>query len=792
MAAGYPQGTGELSRAREIGLPPADRLGRANEHALGLPLLLPGYDVEQVVHPVDEIDVGPAWRAEKNLGSPGAAVKGVGGTVEGTEVGLGLDDAGASLAPAHPMDEDFSDKVAGETLRGAIEEGDLTLADPGRRTARHAVIYTRSWGGRQRHLRLAGAIRVGHSWIVRSRKVLTMASNEAKISNISGRLTKTWGPVMNSYYLRSVDTLRKRLEDLGSQSAALYLSIGRTMPVLLHELEEGFAEPERIIASFSASNSGGASGGIVREARDVVVEAAEFFGEMGRRDEAMLAAIAQSIERLSQLDKRIGAIREIAFEMELVSLNSMVTAIKAGLPGRALSYITDELRRLSSRTVDAAERITSRGKTILERLSALRTMLSEVHDFQRFFYSGFGEKLSSSFGRFQEAAYAIADSLSQIAERAQGVRSPLSRIMEEVQQQDIIKQGVDQVVISLSQLGEAANLTDEEAKLDTLSFREHIAGLCVSMLDDIDARIGRGVYLFTSELQAIKEQLDRVEQERLSFLKSTVPASSGADKEEVNAPWSLSFDESARVLGEISANIERAKDAKKGIVGETQAVVQELGLLEESLQRFARVTSQFYPIKVLSQLEVTKQRLLDKGITTIEQMSALSERINVEMADALAMVRDVMKQSNEQVRSYALIAHKEVIAVETMAARIEHATGRFLNLRERIAASLASFSLYSTAFLDNLKASERAVEGVGELTADVGAIRAEVDSLWQEAKHMRGKGLSDLRIGTWTVKDERLRGLIERFTLFAHKRTAAAIGGFEVEQGGAEGELTIF
>ncbi len=595
---------------------------------------------------------------------------------------------------------------------------------------------------------------------------------------------------MDSDYLRGVDTLKTRLEELGARSAALYLSLARTLPLLLRELETGFAEPERIIAGFSASGGAQASGGIVREARDVVVEAAEFFGEMGRRDEAMLAAIAQGIERLSRLDERIGAIREIAFEMELISLNSMVTAVKAGLPGRAFSFITDELQRLSSRTVEAAEGITSRGKIILERLTSLRATLSEVHDFQRFFYSGFGERLSSSFGRFQEAAYAIAGSLSEIAGRARGIRAPLARIMEEVQQQDIIKQVVDQVVVSLSKLGEEAGLADEEAMLDTLSFREHIAGLCVSMLDDVGARVGRGVRLFTSELSEIREELDRVEGERLSFLKST--ATRGTDKGEVIAPWRLSFDESAKVLAEISANIERAKDTKQSIVAETQAVVRELALLEESLQRFARVTSQFYPIKVLSQLEVTKQRLLDKGVTTIEQMSALSERINLEMADALDMVRDVMKQSSEQVRSYALVGRREVIAVEAMAARIGHATGRFLSLRESITSALASFSLYSDAFLDNLKSCERAVEGVGELTAEAGAIRSEVGALWREAKLMQGKGLSDRRIGSWTVKDERLRGLIEQFTLFAHKRTAASIGGFEVEEGDAEGKLTIF
>lgn len=594
---------------------------------------------------------------------------------------------------------------------------------------------------------------------------------------------------MNKGSADRVDPLRSRLEVLGASSAALYMELGQILSALLRELERGFAEPERIIASFSSQREGG-SALVIRDATEVVVEAAALLGEIGPRDEEMLGAIGRTIERLVQLDGRLGAIREIALEMELISLNSMVTAIKAGYPGRALSYITDELKRLSTRTIEAAEAITTHGKNISERLGTLRKTLSETHASQELLHANLGEKLATSFKRYGEATLGIVGTLSEITRRAKGVREPLGRIMEEVQQQDIVKQAIDQVVITLARLGEVASDGGEGGeRLDRLTFREHIARLSAAILEDVGARVGRNAIAFTREVGRIRDLLNRIEHDRLRFLESLKGDRAGGEPRGGEA-WTETFQEAARALDEVSGSIERTKAAKRLLAQETDAVMLELGSLEESLDRFAQVTSQFYPIKVLSQLEVAKQRRLDEGGATIGQMASLSERINGEMAAALQMVRESMKRSGEEVRFGA--GQRGVAEVETMAAKIATATERFLHLRDTMGASISTFSLYSSEFFGSLKSAEAAVAGVNRLQAEIASIRAEVDAFGREAEEERARELRERQVPSWTVQDERLRELMERFTVFAHKRTAATIGGFEIEQGGGEGELTIF
>ena len=127
MGAGDGEGAGEFAGAAgEVagaaslahGLEASEGLKRPDEDAAGGAVGL-GDDVEALVHPVDEIDVGMAGGAEDDAGARGESAGGVGSEIADTEVGFDFDDAAGGFV----VDENLAQQVARDGGGGAAVEG---------------------------------------------------------------------------------------------------------------------------------------------------------------------------------------------------------------------------------------------------------------------------------------------------------------------------------------------------------------------------------------------------------------------------------------------------------------------------------------------------------------------------------------------------------------------------------------------------------------------------------------------------------------------------------------------
>jgi len=52
--------------------------------------------------------------------------------------------------------------------------------------------------------------------------------------------------------------------------------------------------------------------------------------------------------------------------------------------------------------------------------------------------------------------------------------------------------------------------------------------------------------------------------------------------------------------------------------------------------------------------------------------------------------------------------------------------------------------------------------------------------------------MKELGIAEWKLENEKLKAIVSRFTIFAHKKMAAGLGEFEVEDSVESGDVTLF
>lgn len=590
--------------------------------------------------------------------------------------------------------------------------------------------------------------------------------------------------------------LLSKLENLESESEKIYLNLGQRLSDLFKELERGFAESSQLISYFAAGQSGAEKleeyslvEEIITEAREVIEEAAVFFNEMQERDNVLFSSINEGIDHLSSLDGRIENIRDDSIEMELISLNAMTVALKAGLGGRAFSYITEELKKLSSRTIIYTEELTRSGASILKDFLEFRKLVGEIQAFQQRFFGDFQEKLNKCFDRYNMGVKQLAEMLFGVIEEAKAVKKPLYRIMEEVQLQDIIKQSLEHVLLSLKEFDLDPEAEYNEHLLDELSFVEKIPRLCQDLLDDISLKIRQSRDLFSTNLTDIRSTLRDVEEQRGAFLEYFTDK--GENELEGGALEQM-FAESVGVLKELLSGIDRSMTGKKAIGRDGNRIIENITVLKTGFENFFEIIDRFYAIEVASRIQVAKQEVLRDRTETVNEMTRLTSRIDDDVKEALRILKDALTKIYRSINRYSDKVEMEMSVVQETADCIKSSYDRLMFSKTTLADTLKNFSVYSERFLSLLDASEGDILHLGMLVKVISEVKDELADVQARAETLKREVLQDMGLQEWQIKDDKLRTMIERFTIFSHKKVAGELGGFEVEEGSREGGLTLF
>ncbi len=559
-----------------------------------------------------------------------------------------------------------------------------------------------------------------------------------------------------------------RIKNIERVTESIYLTLGKLFPAIKAGVDQSAHAAEEAIRAVLFSHRGGASAVLAkRRSEEFLEDATIFFDRASLTESGFLGAIEASIENLAQLDDIIDRIRADSEEMEIVSLNAMTVALKSGAAGRAFSVITDELKRLSGRTIQHANELSRSGSSLMEELAALQAALSELAAKQNAFFSGVRETLEHGFRELDEEVDAAASWLRLLSSEAQRVREPVSDIMQSVQVQDIIRQSLDHVLLSLGAASDdslAANIDRDEEEL----FLGEITRLSAALLDDIHNQVSGSLSRLRGDfdgIQAIIAELDA---------KRAAPPSSR----------SMCFD-SIDFDGLSSAYLQAKAEAANRSARIAAGVLD----LAERFKAVNSILSRFRNIVTASRIETARNKALSIVSNTVAGMMDLTERLAKDINAAGEVTRGFSKALTAGVSEYLGDAEDSRELLERELARLKGEFGRMENSRMRLCDAEAGFVPFS-----------------GEFNAAIGGAQGEalrIEGLARELDAMRGElqrradasGSSGQELSSDSIHNHRLKAIVERFTIFNHKQAASQMTGLgqEYDSVGAEsGDVTLF
>ncbi len=590
--------------------------------------------------------------------------------------------------------------------------------------------------------------------------------------------------------------LSQSLHKLIGDSEDIFLSFAHEYPKLLKEAEESLSATKHILACFQDSTLPGCvdtdqgSGdenlvATLEESKTIIHQTIQSLTVMEENDARLFSELEQGIQSLSGLDDKIAHIKEDSIEMEIISLNAMTVALKAGNSGRAFSYITEELKRLSTRIIELTEEVTENGSVITSRFSDLQSAMGKLQSFQKEIFDTVNTTLMAHFEALNQGLTNTIQHLSQLNSEAQEVKKPLSKIMELTQTQDIIRQSLEHVIISVEELQQIEGLDSPEDLLDEMTFFTLMPQLCNAVLEEVESQIKTSKTSIRNHILEAESLIQKLDRNRDLVVHTFLEGEGQADLNSLHR-------KTAQSLVSMTWKLQEIITRKHSLGSFTLALLKEIQSLHRSFTQFNTLITRFKTIDIASRIEIAKNEILSQMISTVDEMTELTLRISSHVDTSFTLTSDFLRSSKDTIFQ----VRDQFATEETLVRKQEKLLNKKLKELEtgknNLGQLIQNYSVFSGGFRNLFTTSNNKFDHLAGLLTQISHIRTLLNNIQEEAESARDELLKQENLETWTLRSHKLQQIIQRFTIFSHKKVAGSLAGFEVEDGVASGEVTLF
>lgn len=557
----------------------------------------------------------------------------------------------------------------------------------------------------------------------------------------------------------------KRIEDI-------FMQLSEKFPVLLNKEEK--SSMQTFLEMFKQLDSVN---------KEVISQENEFFSVYDKKYNPLFDVLNGKIDDLAKVNENVRKIKDTSEEMELIALNAMVISIKSGEKGRAFSSITESLKQLSTDMNIYTNKLLEEEQQLLKQINDLREVFNGIVEYQKDL-SKVGSTSSTDVTTLIEKTSAP---LEEIKSTISSVYLPIQAAMEGLQLQDIIRQALDHILLCLNETSENETSEETEVILDGISFNIALYKLSVSVLEDICGNIKKSIGIFKTNWDSVTEILNTVEPKRINYISRFLDKQNVTD-ESINKRMTEINEHFSDILKQFGLyqasqkNLERSCNAINDKAHQMYAVFEAIKPIIDRLHH----------VRILQQIEVAKNPAISAVKDSVIDMDNLISSANDsldEMQEMLIIfisgIKNLLEEFTEATKSDSTEMNKIRLAKNSFFVE-------FRNVQDSLSSVMGSFSVFPYGFEQQCYTVQGKIKDLNEIYDE---LRKLTVVLAEESMKLETKKLQYLErfeLDSWELKDDRLKELIQHFTITAHKEEAASLGSFGVEDGIESGEITFF
>lgn len=563
----------------------------------------------------------------------------------------------------------------------------------------------------------------------------------------------------------STQAFSEKIRSIIADSEALFLTLGNTTPLFVKELHENLSQLEQSYYTQGVSNQTlNELEQLFTDTKGIIVQSALFFSQMHGRGRVLLDALTKSLDRLQNLEGNIKNIRNDSEDMTLVALNALTGAIKSGTAGRAFSVITDELKRLSDQTNLLTDVLQTDSSSLMYQLSNFTEELHKLETLQERVFSGLEPKITQEFLDIEAQVKELTESLYTLIEESKSLEAPVSAVMETIQIQDIVRQSLDHILIALA----SYETVQADASVDTVelqAFKGQLLNLGEVIMNDVVKKLEESVLAFETALFSIQKLIRKGEKQRTLLLRGHF---SSLSENSIH----IVFEKAAQTLTAVEQNLSDYMAIKQTVASQGNRIADEVATLTKQYVKFDKIINRFRTVDIAARIEISKQSILRSIKNTVLAMSDLINRITFDVEEAKKASTMFIDDTHNAIIEYAKTYEEELSAFSGTQKELLRAFQQFSAYREQLEQNTRNFTLFSETFLTLLETQDAELTKIKQLVNQCKDVR----SAFITAKESIPNDTQKMEI-----RNQHLKDIINKFTIYAHKQAAAEIGNFEVD-----------
>lgn len=591
--------------------------------------------------------------------------------------------------------------------------------------------------------------------------------------------------------LKKVENNLKQLTDLTEKKYSL---VYETLPPTESEIQ--FISQEiQIVLNKLLFNAG--SNSIVTETLNNLLVESEFIVK-SLVDQQLIDSIKKAFvneadqEQLSfsSLINLVNEVEEALAELRDLALNSIIFSIRIGDEGAAFRVLTDRINEVSI--------------SVAKEFCSIRDNIKNLNDWHADFQnllSAFAECMEDLFSECQDGLQtetqginATLDTICRILkdhlDNTQRPLSDISNIMVMVQNQDIIRQNIENLIKCINIIflkRETALFESEEAELDYIVFTLRVVELIEKMIENIDQDLNRSVIEINELLYNMTQKISELEEDSVYLSRLLI----GEGNSQNTAILDTTFDDTCsnledtvRRMSTINSEGDLLKDKKETF----------LDLLNQIDKRFKEIlveAGNLKKMKVLIKIELA--RLDIHGDSALDNMAPAIEWVIEIMSKNLAVFDRLYKFFSSNIGKFDGAISLSKQKVLSSIGKMEQIGEKLELVRDLSSAAVASS-------LDQMKLAAAELKKPADSLAETDAARSLIldsKSLISDLKTSLNEVKQTLfdkyQVNSWQEKEDDLKILEQQFTCFIERKTMNEMTENVILDIGDEGgDITLF
>lgn len=597
-------------------------------------------------------------------------------------------------------------------------------------------------------------------------------------------------------FTSDIQPIESVIESLIDDSEKVYGFISDQLPILESQAEASIRKSQRLLEKFYDPK--GESETFITLVESLDQEMNNIYEDLISQQDIseILKQVNEDNDEGSNFKKLLLMIDELTSvfkSLEQLSINAIIFSSRLE-EGAAFRVISQEINILSKQVESDYKDFSENIKVLKEWNETFTKYLENLSVTEKSIFSQYN-------GDFKDAIYSIIESLEGISKliddfiiQVQGSLEPISKIMVELQGQDLIRQNMEnlnEIFTSLQLSVETFNTEELESHeaLDTLQFIIDIGELSRRLLFNIEDQFTlsiNNILEFTEEMDEILEIINDDGKTLWDFMVNGIQTgnviSSSVDKK--NDEVFEQVNDFQRKMTSITKGYKKLDDCDT-------VLDNNLIKIKENFNDIGIMANRFKRIKILAKMEFARLNQQDLGhITNIEKVIDVFIEFSSENEAAFKNIENTLVQD---IQEFSQLRDTITDDLSHAIDELKQSKIALSDIKSSVKDAISDLIDITGTLYNNVHQIIADFKDFGDMSENINYIDSSINALVQEAKAIKNNILEENEIDEWTSTNDYYKSIEDKFTSYIERKTASETFGHEsIDTGSEGGELTFF